>query len=70
MKVTFTYHAEYRLEKRKLPKQGILDAIKYPDKIIKKHGLYYYQKKLNRGKIEIVCERTEKDIKVITIYWL
>lgn len=70
MKAIFTSHAEYRIKKRKLTQQEVLDAIKYPDKTIKKHGKYYYQKKLDRGTIEIVVERAEKNIKIITIYWL
>ncbi len=70
MDILFTSHAEYRVKKRKLTKQEVLDAIKSPDKIIKKHGKYYYQKKLDRGTVEIVTERTEKNINIITIYWL
>jgi len=70
MKIEFTIHALDRIKKRKILKQEIIDAIKYSDKIIKKHGKYYYQKKLDRGSIEICCEKTENNIKVITIYWL
>lgn len=70
MKVTFTLHALQRLEKRKLLKEEIIEAIHYADKVIKEHEKYYFQKHLERGNIEIVCEKTERDIKVITIYWL
>ena len=70
MKIIFTNHAEHRLIKRKILKQDVLDAIKYPNKIIKKHGKYYFQKVLRRGKIEIVCEIMEINIKIITLYWL
>lgn len=70
MNIVFTDHALSRLERRKILREEVVDAIKHPDKIIKKQQKYYYQKRLNRGTIEISCERTERDIKVITIYWL
>lgn len=70
MDLQFTKHAESRLQNRKITKQETLDAVKYPDKIIKKEDRYYYQKKLERGTIEVVAERTEKNINIITIYWL
>lgn len=70
MNIIFTEHAEERLEKRKFLKNEIIEAINFPDKILNKYGKYYYQKKLERGKVEIVCEKTEKHIKVITLYWL
>jgi len=68
--VIFTFHAELRIRKRNLSKEEVLEAIKFPDEIIKKQGKYYYQKRLNRGIIEVVVERTEKNINIITIYWL
>ena len=70
MDIVFTEHALERLEKRKFIKEEIVEAINFPDKTLKKHGKYYYQKSLERGEAEIVCERTEKNIKVITLYWL
>ena len=70
MKIIFTEHGEERLEKRKFLKTEVIEAIKFPDKILKKHGKYYYQKTLEKGKVEIVCEKTEKHIKVITLYWM
>ena len=70
MKIIFTEHAEGRLEKRKFSKTEIIEAINFPDKTLKKYEKYYYQKTLERGKVEIICEKTEKHIKVITLYWL
>ena len=70
MEITFTFHAEFRITKRKLLKEEVIDAVQYPDKIIKKHGKYFYQKRISRGTIEVVCERTEKSLNVITIYWI
>lgn len=70
MQIIFTAHAEWRLKKRKLTKEEILEAMKFPDKTLKKHGKYYVQKKLQRGTIEIVFEREETFIRVVTVYWL
>ena len=70
MNIIFTAHAEFRIKKRKLLKEEVAEAIRFPDKTLKKQGKYYYQKKLNRGIIEVVTEKTESNINVITIYWL
>lgn len=70
MKINFTFHAELRLKKRKLSKQEVTKAVRFPDKTIKKHGKYYYQKRLERGIIEVVAEITEDNLNIITIYWL
>ena len=70
MKIIFTKHAEFRLEKRGISKEDAIFTIKNPDKTIKKHGKYYIQKKIERGNIEIVIEKKESFIKIITLYWL
>lgn len=70
MEIIFTYHAEYRIIRRKLSKEEVIGAIKSPDKTIKKHGKYYYQKRISQMTIEVVCEKTEKSLNVITVYWL
>ena len=70
MNIIFTDHVLGRLERRKILKEEVIEAIKYPDKVIKKYQKYYFKKRLSRGTIEISCEKTERDIKVITIYWL
>lgn len=70
MNIIIEGHVKGRLDKRKILEEEIIDAVKYPDKTIKKHGKYYFQKKLERGTIEVPCEKTEKHIKVITVYWL
>ncbi|HLC20093.1 MAG TPA: DUF4258 domain-containing protein [Candidatus Nanoarchaeia archaeon] len=70
MNIVFSFHAEYRMKKRKFLREEIIDAIKNPDKTTKKYEKYYYQKKISRGTVEVVCEKTEKSLKVITLYWL
>lgn len=70
MQIELTEHARARLEKRHILDHELIDALKYPERILKKHGKYYYQKTLQGGLVELVCERRENHIKVITIYWL
>ncbi|MBI4440429.1 DUF4258 domain-containing protein [Candidatus Woesearchaeota archaeon] len=70
MNIIFTDHAEFRLLRRKILKEEVVYAIKYPDNTLKKHGKYFFQKRLDRGIIEVVCETAERDIKVITLYWV
>ncbi len=70
MKIIFTIHAEFRLKKRNISKQEVIEAIKQPSLVLKKHSKYYYTKVLSRGRIEIICERTENNIKIITLYWI
>jgi hypothetical protein len=69
MEILFTKHAEFRTENRGILKQEVLDSIKYPDKTDKRHGKYYAQKRLDRGTIEVCYEKTEKYIRIITVYW-
>ena len=70
MNITFTLHSKRKIKKRDLTEEEIIESIKYNDKTIKKHGKYYFQKDLGSGTIEIVCEKIENNIKVITVYWI
>ena len=70
MKIFFTAHAEKRIQKREIMKEEVIQAIEQPDKTIKKHDKYYFQKRLQRGMIEVCCEKTENNINIITIYWM
>ena len=67
---TFTSHAVKRMIKRKIPKNEVLDAIRNPDKIYKRHGKHFLQKMIDVGTFEICCIKTERVIKIITIYWI
>jgi len=44
-------------------KDEVLGAIRFPENILKKNGKYYYQKKNNRGDIEVVCEKMGENFK-------
>jgi len=70
MEIIFTVHAKYRIEKRKILEQEVIETIKFPDKTLKRNDRYYFQKRLERGTIEVSCEETERIIKVITVYWI
>ena len=70
MEIIFTLHSKSRIEKRKILEEEVIDSIKNPDKTIKKHDKYYFIKKLERGNIEVCCEKTESIINVITVYWI
>ena len=70
MEYKFTAHAKYRLKKRELTEQEIIEAINHAEKILKKYGKYYAQKNIGRGKIEVVFEKKEKYINIIIIYWI
>ena len=70
MNIIFTLHSKRQIKKRDLTEQEIIESVKFPNKTIKKHNKYYFQKDIGRGIIEIVCEKTENNIKVITVYWI
>jgi hypothetical protein len=70
MEIIFTEHAEERIKKRKITKEEILEAIKYPDNLRKEENKYYLQKNLVRAKIEIVYEKSDNYINIITIYYI
>ncbi len=70
MRMLFTHHAQERLKQRGITRDEVFDAINHPDIAIKKYGKFFYQKKLERGMIEVCCEKTEKIINIITVYWV
>ena len=70
MRIILTVHAGFRIRKRKISYEEIIETLKWPEKLIKKDGKYYAQRNLGRGRIEIVCEKTENYIKIVTVYWV
>jgi len=70
MQIHFTKHAFERMKQRGISKEEVLLAINNPEIMIKKHGKHYYRKILIRGNIEIVCDKRENNIKIITLYWI
>ncbi len=69
MKTIFTEHVKERMKKRRISSSEILEAINYPERILKKEGKYYAKKNIVRANIEVVYEKGNY-IKVITIYYL
>jgi len=63
MQIIFSKHAVERLIKRKLTQLEIIESIKSPDNINKKHDMYYYQKKLDNKKIDdlTIIDLDDKD---------
>ena len=70
MRVIFTLHALEKMERREIFEEEVFQVIRYPEKIKKRYGLYYFQKKLQRGLLEVCCERTASYINIITLYWI
>ena len=69
MNIVFTLHTKFRLKKRKITEDEVIQAIKSPDKLTKIDGKYYVQKNISRGNIEVIYVR-ENYIKVVTVYWV
>ena len=69
MNIVFTLHTKFRLKKRKITEDEVIQAIKSPDKLTKIDGKYYVQKNIGRGNIEVIYVR-ENYIKVVTVYWV
>ncbi len=69
MKIIFTEHVKYRMKKRHITEEEIINAIKYPDKTTKKKGKYIIKKNIGRANIEVVYEK-DKYIKIITVYYI
>ena len=57
------------MERRGISEDEVISTIKFPEKTRKIGNIYYAQKKLTSGTIEIVFEK-ENYIKVITLYSL
>jgi len=68
MEIIFTEHAKERMKKRHITEEEIINAVKYPDKTVKREGKYISKKNIGRGEIEVIYEK-DKYIKIITIYY-
>lgn len=69
MEIVFTEHVRFRLKKRGITEDEVINTVKYPERTYKEEEEYYAQKDIGRGKIEVVYEK-EKYIKIITVYWI
>ena len=70
MDFNFCAHILGRMMRRSIAEFEIIDAVKMPDITIKKNNRYYARKDLQRGTIEVVYEKTERYISLITVYWV
>ncbi|MBT3406240.1 DUF4258 domain-containing protein [Candidatus Woesearchaeota archaeon] len=69
-KVIFTNHAMERMLRRGVFQEEVISTVFFPAKSFRRHDKSYFQKDLGRGWIEVCCEKTQRIIKVITVYWL
>jgi len=69
VKIKFTLHALEQMRARTIDEQEILDAINIPEIIVKRYGRHHFKRTINRGVLEVVCEKTENHINIITIFF-
>jgi len=69
MRIVFTFHVKQQIRIRNILEDEVISAITYPHRTVKRNGKYRFISKLLRGTIEVVCDKTERHIKVITAYW-
>jgi len=69
MQIEFTKHARRRIIDRKIELVWIYETLKFPDNMQKVGNEYIITRKLNGKTLEIVIMR-EKNINIITLYWL
>jgi hypothetical protein len=69
MHIVFTNHCMARMVMRKISREEVIEVIRCPDTLLKRHGKHYYRKNFPRGMIEVACEKTQQ-IKAITAYWI
>ncbi|HLC31106.1 MAG TPA: DUF4258 domain-containing protein [Candidatus Nanoarchaeia archaeon] len=67
MRIVFTTHAITQMKERGISEDEIIQTIMYPETTLKIDTVYYVQKKILQGTIEVVYIR-ENYIKVITVY--
>ena len=67
MNIVFTKHAKEQMKERGITEDDVINAVKYPEKTKKISNIYYVQKKVIQGTIEVVYIK-ENYIKVITVY--
>lgn len=70
MRIIFTRHVIERMKMRNIENREVEEAIRFPQKIIKRHVRLLFQHKMPRGTIEIATENDGKNIKIITACWI
>ena len=70
MDIIYTWHGKLQINKRKVNLVWVEETIKSPDLTSKSEGKYYLRKKLDGFILEVVCEKKENYIKVISVYWI
>ena len=70
MEIVYTHHARNKIEKRKIYMTLVEETIKWPNYTRRvEQNKFIATRKLNGRSIEVVYIK-EKNIKVITVYWI
>jgi hypothetical protein len=69
MVVLFTRHAKARMIKRGISYEKVISAINSPDHIFKRNFKLFFLKRIDKKSIEVCCQK-DKNLKVITVYWV
>ncbi|MDP4012854.1 MAG: DUF4258 domain-containing protein [Candidatus Nanoarchaeia archaeon] len=69
MRIIYTNHAKFKIEKLKIPRVWIEETFKSPDLIITFGDKFIINRKLNGKTLEIVYIKA-KYIRVVTLYFL
>ena len=70
MPLKFTKHALRRMTVRGISEEEILIAIETPEKTFKKNEKQISTRTLAQGCLEVVFEKKDNDLMVITAYWV
>ena len=70
MKFRLTEHAQERIHQRSISLNAIIETIEFPEKIEKQGSKWTARKQIIKGHLEVVYEKTDNIIKIITAYWV
>ena len=70
MDFVFTFHALTRMHERSIGMNHVLNAVQTPHKLWRENERFFAQKQFTQRRLEVVYEKSENIIKIITVYWL
>ena len=69
LKILFTFHSLQRMEKWGITQDTLLDALLFPEEVLRGHrGRYIAQKRLNGHVIRVIYEYVEGVPAIVTVY--
>lgn len=69
MKLKFTYHAQYRVDKREISSEMIKEVIKNPESSNIKYDRVEVMKNINGRKLFVIYKRSKLTYIIITSYY-